>query len=326
MILNVGIVPRLVVPDPDPGGPPPAPLPRLWEWEITSARPTASGAVDYITLEVERDDTQSFAKEGVQRLLLPPATDIGLPPNDVDDDVRAGVGDRPPRLDDPDAAARLLTWLRLRPVGSGSALPLSWLGTNAVAIDQRKTLRDTVVGTAPGTADQVVQLPATSIEESSLALEVTEGGRGFVAWRRVDDLGACGRDDRCFELDAEAGTVTFGDGVRGRRAGGGRTHPHRQAARRRRPCRQPAARQSRRDPAPAPRLRPAGAGDRRRGRGDAAGGRAAHHRRCCATPIAPSRPTTTERSPSRRRASRSGAPRCCRVFGRSSVVSTARAR
>ena len=217
VILNVGIVPRLVVPDPDPGGPPPAPLPRLWEWEITSARPTASGAVDYITLEVERDDTQSFAKEGVQRLLLPPATDIGLPANDVDDDVRAGVGDRPPRLDDPDAAARLLTWLRLRPVGSGSALPLSWLGTNAVAIDQRKTLRDTVVGTAPGAADQVVQLPATSIEESSLALEVTEGGRGFVAWRRVDDLGACGRDDRCFELDAEAGTVTFGDGVRGRR-------------------------------------------------------------------------------------------------------------
>jgi hypothetical protein len=42
VILNSGVVPRLVLPDPDPAGPPPAPLPRLWEWEITSARPTAS--------------------------------------------------------------------------------------------------------------------------------------------------------------------------------------------------------------------------------------------------------------------------------------------
>jgi Baseplate J-like protein len=217
VLLNIGIVPRLVVPDPDPAGPPPAELPRLWQWEITSARPTASGAVDYITLEVERDDTLGFGKEGVQRLLLPPASDIGLPPNDVDDDVRAGVGDRPPRLDDPDAAARLLTWLRLRPTGTGSALPLSWLGTNAVAIDQRKTLGDTIVGTASGVADQVVQLPASSVDPDSLVLEVVEGGRGFVAWQRVSDLGACGRDDRCYELDPEAGSVTFGDGVRGRR-------------------------------------------------------------------------------------------------------------
>ncbi|MEM7026561.1 MAG: putative baseplate assembly protein, partial [Pseudomonadota bacterium] len=217
VLLNIGIAPRLSVPDPDPDTPDPAPRPQLWTWEITSAHPTPSGAVDYITLEVDRDESQGFSKEGVQRLLLPPASDIGLPTNDVDDDIRAGVGDRPPRLDDPETAARLLTWLRLRSAGDGASLPLSWLGANAVAVDQRKTLADTVVGTASGAADHVVQLPANSIDPESLVLEIVESGRGFITWQRVDDLAACGRDDRCFELDPEAGTVTFGDGVRGMR-------------------------------------------------------------------------------------------------------------
>ena len=248
-----------------------------------------------------------------------------LPPNDVDDDVRAGVGDRPPRLDDPDAAARLLAWLRLRPVGSGSALPLSWVGINAVEIDQRKTLRDTVVGAATGAADQVVQLPATSIDPDSLALEVQRGRprlRRLAAGRRSRRLRP-GRPRLRARRGSRHGALRrWRARPRGR---SGRARPRRQAARRRRPRRQPAARQARRDRAPAPRLRAAGAGDRRRGRRDAAGGRAPHpqvlrHAERAVTvddykALAFETPGVA-----------SGASRCCRASARSSGASTARAR
>ena len=129
---------------------------------------------------------------------------------------------------------------------------------------------------------------ATSIEESSLALEVTEGGRGFRRLAVISRLRA--RRPR-LELDAEAGSVAP-DGVRGRRPEVGALIAS--------PGRSPVARcgnlppGNRRD-APAP--RPARA-DRRRGRGDAAGGRAAHHAGAAPRQSAPSRPTTTERSPS----------------------------
>ena len=52
--------------------------------------------------------------------------------------------------------------------------------------------------------------------------QVEEPGRGYQPWHRVDDLAAISADARvareaaAFELDAEAGTVRFGDGVRGR--------------------------------------------------------------------------------------------------------------
>ena len=74
----------VVVPDPGPGEPGRRQPCRRREWEITSRAADRLGrGRSYITLEVERDDTQSLRQEGVQRLLLPPATDIGLPANDV---------------------------------------------------------------------------------------------------------------------------------------------------------------------------------------------------------------------------------------------------
>ena len=53
-------------------------------------------------------------------------------------------------------------------------------------------------------------------------MQVEEPGRGYQPWYRVDDLAAISGDARvareaaAFELDAEAGTLRFGDGVRGR--------------------------------------------------------------------------------------------------------------
>ena len=212
-LLNVGFVPRLAPADPEA---PPPDLADLWQWEASTRPRRPDDPVGFTALEVEQDSTGGFARPGTLRLLLPPRDAVFAPADDVRADFRAGVGPRPPRLDDADLQARLLFWLRLRPAGGGDALPLAWLGVNVVEIDQRRTLRDMIVGAGAGFAAQEVALPGRSIDASSLLLEVEESGRGFVRWPRVADLAPLSPDARGFELDAEAGVVRFGDGVRGR--------------------------------------------------------------------------------------------------------------
>jgi predicted phage baseplate assembly protein len=96
------------------------------------------------------------------------------------------------------------------------SLALSWVGVNAVEIDQRQTVELRVVGISSGSADPEISLGAASVEPESLVIEVEEQGRGYVAWARVADLATAGRDAAVYTLDAEAGTIRFGDGVRGR--------------------------------------------------------------------------------------------------------------
>ena len=60
-----------------------------------------------------------------------------------------------------------------------------------------------------------MQLPAPSVEPRSLKLQI-EGPEQYRLWTRIDDLALAGRDDAVYTLDAEAGIVRFGDGIRGR--------------------------------------------------------------------------------------------------------------
>jgi len=185
------------------------------EWEITSSRAMPTGDPEYLTLEVVEDGTRGLLEEGVIRLLLPDVDDVGAPENDLEKDLFAGVGDRPPRLDDADKASRLVAWIRLRPTQPVQDLSVTWAGINAVCIDQRRTLRNLIIGVSDGTADQEFNLPGASVDPESLTLQVEEARQGFVSWRRTPDLATAGRDDRVYELDSEAGSVRFGDGVRG---------------------------------------------------------------------------------------------------------------
>jgi predicted phage baseplate assembly protein len=187
-------------------------LPHVWEMTTGALE---NGRPVYRVLEVLADGTAGLTRDGVVRLVLP-GEGVGATPNDPRLALDAGVGDRPPRIDDPARAGRLVTWLRLRPTERVANLLLSCVAVNAVEIDQLRTSRDRVVGQGDGRADQVVQLPATSIEPASLVLEVESEAQGFVPWRAIDDLSAAGRDDAVYQLDSEAGTVRFGDGVRGR--------------------------------------------------------------------------------------------------------------
>ena len=225
--LAVGLVPALRLPSPFEDLGPRAQVPVLWE--ITTRGRGAQG-VDYLTLTPEpaSDSTAGLTRPGTLRLPLPDESLIWAPDNDVGVNPAAGVGDTPPRLDDAAQAGRLLAWLRLRPLpprpGASAApsLRLSWLGINAVEVDQRQTLAGQVLGSATGAADHAVALPQGNVDAATLAIQVEEPERGYQDWQRIDDLGALGADShaareaRVYELDAEAGSLRFGDGVRGR--------------------------------------------------------------------------------------------------------------
>lgn len=217
-IINIGFAPRLSVPQFGEDIHKAVDMDELWQWEMPSARKDTSTAVHdipYLSLDLKEDTTAGFTRPGVIKLELPAPQRVALPANSVDEDIYAGTGNRPPRIDNEDEAGRLVTWICLRPKQASESLPVRWMGVNAVGIDQRKTVRDVVVATSSGASDQTIQLPAASIDTESFALQVEESGVGYQRWRRRPLSGASPRD-RVYELDAEAGTITFGDGLRGK--------------------------------------------------------------------------------------------------------------
>lgn len=212
-LLNIGVAPTLAVPDLDTDIGTQAKIPILWELSRLDAR----GRTDYTQLDVVEDTTTGLTRRGVVRVALPQSSMIGAPTNDPRQQLLAGVGDQPPRLDNPKTAARLVAWVRLRPNPkvTVTGLRLSWAGVNAVTLDQRETVTSRVIGVSSGAADQEFALPGRPIEPETLVIQV-EGESGFQAWGRLDDLAVAGRDTTAYTLDAEAGTIRFGDGLRGR--------------------------------------------------------------------------------------------------------------
>jgi predicted phage baseplate assembly protein len=233
-LLNIGFAPAIEVPGSFDDIQLPGRIPHVWE---ISTSQLDNDLPVYAQLSRIADSTEDFTKRGVERYVLPgnPSA-FGVLEGDVRKDSNAGVGDRPPRLDDPEKLANIVAWLRLRPATTLQSMAVSWIGINAVEIDQRQTIKGRVIGQSTGAADQVMLLPARSVEPETFILQVEEIGLGFVKWRAVDDLALMSRDDTVYTLDSEAGNVTFGNGIFGRiptlgqrvrvammRAGGGST-------------------------------------------------------------------------------------------------------
>jgi len=211
-LISIGIMPSITVPALFEDIGPRAALPHVWE--ITGVG--ANNQTTYRTLDVYVDTSVGLTQRGVQRLALPSEGFIGRPSNNVRDILRAGTGDEPPRLDDPEKAERLVAWLRLRPTKKLTSMSLSWVGINAVEVDQRQTITGRIAGQSDGSADQIMQLPGQSVEAETLEIQVEEPDQGYRAWQRIDDLNLAGRDSAVYSLDSEAGTIKFGDRVRGR--------------------------------------------------------------------------------------------------------------
>lgn len=211
-ILSIGFVPALEATSPFTpvgAGVPPA----VATWQM-SAPPAANGQPVYngLTLIADQDSTNGLTQAGVVRLIVPQAANIGAPTNDVTTDIQAGVGPKPPRIDDPNLAGQLVTWVRLN---VQSALSVGWLGINAVAIDQRTTYNSVVIGVSNGNPNQQFSLGQTQIDPQSFQLQVSMPGFGYALWQQVDDLAVLQGPVWAYTLDPEAGTVTFGNQLQG---------------------------------------------------------------------------------------------------------------
>ena len=224
LIVNVGFVPQLSVPglytvpnQYDPGGTPAA---VQASWQMSTPPPAQPGQPNlYIPLKIMGDTTNGLTQTGVVQLSVPQGSPIGAPSNDVRTDAQAGVGMKPPRIDDNAIAARLVTWIRL---SVQSSLQVSWLGVNAVEVDQRKTYSSIVIGVSDGSSNQQFALPQAQVDPATFQLDVDMPGAGFQLWQQTDDLATLQGPVPAYELDPEAGTVTFGNQLQGMIAPAGR--------------------------------------------------------------------------------------------------------
>jgi hypothetical protein len=216
-LLSIGIIPDEDVVDMDdvdacPGAGTAPPTDDV-VWEVSTTR-VVSGAPQYRTATVEGDTARGLTQRGVVRIRIPATeTDLGVP--DPGDEYLQGTGVFPPRLADPELAAKVLFWIRAtrrnnRPLGR-----YLWIGVNAAEVEQARTARAEFLGTGTGDAGQGYELIRRPVLEQSVRLEVEEAGR-WVPWKLVPGFEASREDDRHATLDPEAGTIRFGNGIQGR--------------------------------------------------------------------------------------------------------------
>ncbi|EJL23183.1 baseplate J/gp47 family protein [Novosphingobium sp. AP12] len=173
-----------------------------------------------------RADFDPVTSPGVVELTLPAASGIGTW-QDLDP-LEAGVGDLPPAVDDARIADRIVTWLRIS-ASSGSAPRFRWIGVNAAQVRQVIHVTSERLADGDGTPDQVRRLGRSPVLENSVSV-LGYLGTTPREWARIDDILAADPEvpvypatvgdaplTDVFTLDAEAGTITFGDGLTGRR-------------------------------------------------------------------------------------------------------------
>ena len=182
-----------------------------------------------------RTEVDLLTSPGVVQLALPAEDQLGLW-TDVDP-LEGGVGDMPPALDDPALAERLITWLRVSADGAAKAR-IKWAGINAVPVRQIERINAEPLADGDGRPDQARRLARSPVLAESVRVATRLGNDAVQQWSPIDDLAAASpevpvTDPRMapgsqyevsatpllnvFELDAEAGVLRFGDGLRGRR-------------------------------------------------------------------------------------------------------------
>jgi Baseplate J-like protein len=214
-LLNIGFVPDPLVATMDevqacPGAGAGTRGPAV-EWQV-SAKAIANGVPSYRRLQVAGDTTRGLSQEGVVRLRLPrDMKDIGVPEAATD---LGGTGDLPPVLDD-ETQAKVLFWLRAWRPDLSSLPRVALVTANAAESLQCATARPEFLGTGTGQAGQTCPLVHGQVLPGTLVLQVEEAS-GWVTWSEVDAFHASAPDSRHYVLDAEAGSVRFGNGEQGR--------------------------------------------------------------------------------------------------------------
>ena len=183
-------------------------------WQFSTPTVTA-GVPKFATLAVEGDTTRGLTQQGVLRLRLPANTlTIGVP--DPGDEYLAGTGSFPPPLDDDEQAKNLICWIRAsrratdRPIGR-----VLYVGINATEVLQARTAKGEFLAVGTGDALQTYPLVHQPVLQRSADIQVEEDGQ-WVSWDEVDGFESSTSESRHYLLDAEAGNVRFGNGIRGR--------------------------------------------------------------------------------------------------------------
>lgn len=174
-----------------------------------------------------RADFDPLTTAGIVELALPAAARLRtwstLEPLD------AGVGELPPYIEDDRVAGRVVTWLKVS-ASAASTVRLAWMGINAAQVRQRIEVSAERLAEGDGSPGQRYALARAPVLEDTVRI-VGVSGPTRREWTRIDDIAAADpevplrapgepkrevRADR-FALDPEAGAVTFGDGLTGRR-------------------------------------------------------------------------------------------------------------
>jgi hypothetical protein len=184
-------------------------------WEASTGTLDSTGEPAYLALKLEGDTTLSLARQGTVQIRLP--EDIkALGVYALADPDLQGTGAFPPQIDDAELAAEVLFWLRAarrdpaRPLGK-----VLFIGINATEVEQAVKAQPEFLGTGTAQAGQTVTLVHKPVLQGTAHIQVEEPD-GWTDWHAVDGFAASGEDSRHYVLDAEAGTVRFGNGVRGR--------------------------------------------------------------------------------------------------------------
>ncbi|HSW22243.1 MAG TPA: putative baseplate assembly protein [Burkholderiaceae bacterium] len=198
-----------------PGGLPPA--------QYHYFRPPGLGesAGRWEPLHVLSDETDGWTRSGQVHFEVP--LKIGPVPTGSWQDVASGLphplrGALKTPVDDTPAEVPVSGWLRVR-FASTPRCALRSLSFNTVVSSQLETVRGERLGAGNGRSDQTAALGSGNVAPGTLALVSRETGLAgdtVVAWREVTDFDTATADDAVYALDPEAGTVVFGDGVRGR--------------------------------------------------------------------------------------------------------------
>ncbi len=216
--LSIGLVPQ---PPETRGrlqpGRPATPPPALSAWA-----PKANAAGSGTPGEYRRLDAVAptgFPEQaGILQVTLPAhADDIGTWVET--EPLEAGVGELPPQLTDEALAARLVTWLRIDGL-SNAGVQLAWAGTHCAAVRQRNRISRELLPPGDGSPEQRRRLSHGQVLADSMQLLVASQ-----PWAPTDELEAAPAEGQpgsaVFALDAEAGEIRFGDGVRGARPAAG---------------------------------------------------------------------------------------------------------
>jgi len=167
----------------------------------------------FSAVSVEHDTSSGLSQQGVVRIKLPRNLDQ-MGPITIEDEDLIGTGEFPPPLND-ELEGRLLFWLRaFRLDNQGGFGSMLYVGANATEVIQRKKARSEFLGTGDGQPGQLLDLINKQIVSGSVILEVEEAS-GWQAWQEVTSFHNSHDFERHFMVDAEAGQVSFGNGIQG---------------------------------------------------------------------------------------------------------------